>query len=200
MRLAALDSDGDGHLSEDELKMFHEIGGNLVEAHLSAFLNQGVVTALVLSITFPLAVGHELGMSWNGEVDDSTTYFIFRLIAYIALLLVTGISMGVLVTTSLLFSQLTYMMPTLTSKIWLINKVRKLLTHIEVGKQQSVTCMAVYLLSNALATSTWLGLLAVFPLILAIMGGQAYVGYSIKHGGMDKQLQDEAKVLLGLLK
>eukprot|EP00959_Pyramimonas_sp_CCMP1952_P438672 9183902-Pyramimonas_sp.AAC.1 len=26
MRLAALDSDGDGHLSEDELKMFHEIG------------------------------------------------------------------------------------------------------------------------------------------------------------------------------
>ena len=54
MKLVSLDMDGDGSISAEEVAKYEEHCKALVDGYLGYFTSDGVVTALVLSIIYPL--------------------------------------------------------------------------------------------------------------------------------------------------
>lgn len=195
MQLAVLDEDGDGNLSEAELDQFHEQGQRMIDATLNSFLNQGVVGALVLSIIFPLAADTDLELSWNGLNGEFDAKFVLNTIGFLALIIAVTLSVLLISATSTMYSQLSFMMPTMSSKLWYMDRTRHLLTYIEVSKNCVLIYSCVYLLFTNLAKNAWLGFLAVLPVLVPCVVLECYFIRKLIPE-FDHQLHCEAKGML----
>ena len=195
LQLAALDEDGDGKLNETEVERYYVEGQKMVDTCLNTFLNQGVVSALMLSIVFPLAVEeHRLTIDWDGSYGDSTVVFALNLVAYVALMIIVATSLSVLYATSLMYSQLSFMMPNLRLKLWYLRQIRNQLTNIEVGKATSMYATAAYLLFSNLASATWMGFIALIPLFMVARVNTYLLGPVLR--AADKELLHEAQQII----
>ena len=66
--LAKIDADGDGKIPDEEFERYEANAKEHVEGSLSLLLNVGVVAALILSITYPLAIA-------NLTPSDASSFF-----------------------------------------------------------------------------------------------------------------------------
>lgn len=158
MRILELDANCDGKITEIEVAKFETLGKEMVSAYQQFFTNTGVVTALILSLIFPIAFELEL----TGA--EASREYIMNIVAYVFLQVSVTCCMLVLVYSAIMHSQLSFFMPNIACQLWYLDRVRKWLVYFEVVKNATYIFLSISMICKATADS-WFGFISLLPLL-----------------------------------
>jgi hypothetical protein len=162
MTIASLGEDLDGKLSSTELEKFHEESEKTITAHMDSLTNAGVVSALILSVIFPIAYDIETTQSSNA----------FKYFEYFFLQLAVAGSITTIFGAGGVFTQLSFFLPTNKLRIWFINEINcyRIMPCIEGMKNCSLVLLALALVAHQLNRTMFpLNLVSFVPFILVIV-------------------------------
>ena len=173
MRLAALDANGDGVISDEEMTKFDELGKAVVDGYLGYCTSDGIVSALVLSILWAipldnkpegLAFGEYGDIEWDGQLALSCAAYVIGLLAIACCVLVIGYL-------ACIYHILTFWLPDLTSRLWFCGRLQKFLPTLVSSRLSGFVFGAVSLGLYSLAECGWFGIAAFLPFIAALIPG-----------------------------
>ena len=148
-KLAALDTDGNGRISDSEVDQFYTGGASLVEAYLGSLINSGVVGALILSIIYPMAyesvpVENPFGSSRN----------LIPTLKFLCLQVSVSLSHSSLFDTAFMYTQMSFFMPTTKAQLWYIRKEKHYMQFLESMKSATIVTSACSLGLHIMAACT----------------------------------------------
>jgi len=131
----------------------------------------GVVTALILSILFPIAIDGQIleveDTDWFGTVSLSNQQTL-ALVAYILYQVATACSVFVLVAVANMYTQLSFHMPTTSAKLYYIEHIRWALPLLVALKNCSLIFAGMAYVFDSVSTHGGFGL---FSLLSAFGAG-----------------------------
>ena len=166
MVLSALDEDGDGRLTAAEKEHGEKRARELIDATLNFCVNLGVVSALLLSMTFPLSFEPlvlDSDSPWSANVQNS-----LELMYVISLQLTLGCSLASIFMCSRMYVHLSFWMPTHVSQIWYIREKKKSMLMLSILQMTMTISCGVCILFGSLCVLSWRGLLSLIPLLASL--------------------------------
>jgi len=179
MKLVALDTNGNGKISEKEVAKYEEHGKVLVDSYLGYFTSDGVVIALVLSIIYPLtfdATGD--GLTWDGDGINLDAEQSLDLLASICLHISTAGSFCTLTYLASMYTQLSFHLPTLPAQLMYIRYIQSYMPVLVTIKNWSLIFAAAAYVFKALSTQAWFGLFS----LLTVLGTLTPVLHVFNYG------------------
>jgi hypothetical protein len=167
LMLAALDANGDGILSPEELATFHEQSQIMIDAHLNALTNSGVVSALILSVIFPIAYAEKVDGNASG----------YKYVEYISLQCALATAITTVFCAAGVHTHLSFYLPNNRLRVWYINELnqRHIMPCIEILKNISLVLLGVSLLYGQLQQTVFpLNLVCVVPIVLLLVAVAAW--------------------------
>ena len=143
IKVAAIDVDQTGDLSEEELRGYVTLGETLIKSYEDFLINNGVVGALFLSMLFGRLVDgaevENLDEFYNGQLDDSLRLRVYADITSTCLLSVAAVlAIGLIVQSARLHTQISFWMPNMCSKVWYAQKTSTSVMHLETIKRMLI--------------------------------------------------------------
>jgi len=143
--------------------VYEELGGRLVSANKEFQLNAGVVSALVLSVLFPLAYEEKVVLRDLAEAESWGVQQLSDLASFTAMQLAITTSCLTVLLSSRLYTQIAFWMPTLEAQLWYIDESASLLRLLEAFKNVTLLAAILTLMLETMMTATWLNLAALIP-------------------------------------
>lgn len=180
--LSALDADNDGEVGDSELQSFVEMGERIVDANQSFALNAGVVSALLLSVLYPVAFSSATqirDVTWTAPSIESDTALqppptngpaLFTLQTLSFLLLHTAIALAftLLAVSARIYTQISFWMPNLESQLWYAQTVADTLAVLEAVKSACLLLSIASLFMYAVVHAAWVGMFTLLPLTVSV--------------------------------
>ena len=176
IQLVMLDKDGNGEIDEEELLKFEEIGNALVASYLNYFTSDGVVTALILSILWPLSMEEipDVGFEpTNGTAATAgsamSTEVSLQVASYVTIQVAVTCAIFTLSYLAGFYLMLTFWMPTLKTQLWLIAKIQPFVPILVTAKTISLLSGVLSMFLSGLAKGGWVGYFGLLPLLGALV-------------------------------
>lgn len=145
LNIAALDTNGDGKISNDEVERYEDDCKALIESHLSSLMNGGVISALILSVIYSTAYEFEFASGTDVQI-------FFSYCEYVCCHAAVAFSLGAVLMAAQMFTQISFFMPTTRLRMWYIDQCTYAMPLLETLKNWSVFLLVFILLFHSFAT------------------------------------------------
>ena len=223
IRLAALDNDGSGLLDDDTVKDYLAMGENIVKACEDFATNNGVVGALMISVLLPVTIQFFIdyddifadettlraleahpnasdvlqALALDGRYggwESVDVSFYLSAVAFGLFNVATILAIVLVGSSARIYTQISFWMPNLESKVWYAQLIAPTLQSLETTKTGLLALTVAAMICLAFAKALWMGLVTAVPALMAC--GTAMRNEYKTSVKCTKQMLDQTRMVL----
>ena len=169
LKVASLDTDGDGTVDANELDAFDGIGQEVVGNVLGFLTNAGVVAALLLSIVYPLMI------QFPPAKDGSATFNpdvlrAFEIGFFVSTYAANALCAMTLYLSARMYMHLGFWMPNTEEQIWYIQYCGSTFAILAAFQFIAIAFFGVAAIFSALVSTGWYGMMGLSVVVALIPG------------------------------
>ena len=200
--VASLDVDHDGVLNDDEIEKYIQQGEHLVGSFQDFTVNTGVVSALILSIIYPLTLEANMENfdeyyygTGDGPLTDLEVVRVWMdVVIFVFWAVASVLSFALLIQSARLHTQISFWMPNLESKVWYAQKTSRSVMHLESMKRAVIFLTMAALILSAFKRAWFIGVVVAIPVALLLCWILSFEVWS--NGQCSMQLEEQTRMVL----